>query len=144
MCRPPPWWQPDVFAPRLPALRARARIKAAVRAWFAARSFDEVETPVLQLSPGNETHVAGFATSLRADDGSASTLYLHSSPEFACKKLLAAGVPRLFTQAPVFRNGTVPAPRSTISSPIARRCCASRRRRPARRSCAIADARPIR
>ena len=104
MARPSPWWQPDVFAPRLPALRARARIKAAVRAWFAAQGFDEVETPVLQVSPGNETHIAGFATTLRADDGSASTLYLHASPEFACKKLLAAGVPRLFTMAPVFRN----------------------------------------
>ena len=104
MSRRSPWWQPDVFAPRLPALRARARIKAAVRAWFAAQGFDEVETPALQVSPGNETHIAGFATTLRADDGSASTLYLHASPEFTCKKLLAAGVPRLFTLAPVFRN----------------------------------------
>ena len=104
MSQRPPWWQPDVFAPRLPALRARARIKAAVRGWFAARGFDEVETPVLQVSPGNETHIAGFATSLRADDGTASTLYLHSSPEFTCKKLLAAGVPRLFTLTPVFRD----------------------------------------
>ncbi len=104
MSRRPPWWQPDVFAPRLPALRARARIKAAVRGWFAARGFDEVETPVLQVSPGNETHIGALATTLRADDGGASTLYLHSSPEFACKKLLAAGVPRLFTLAPVFRD----------------------------------------
>ncbi len=104
MVQPSPWWHPDVFAPRLPVLRARARIKAGLRAWFASRGFDEVETPVLQVSPGNETHVAAFATTMLADDGAASTLYLHASPEFACKKLLAAGVPRLFTLAPVFRN----------------------------------------
>jgi lysyl-tRNA synthetase class 2 len=37
-------------------------------------------------------------------DGAASALYLHTSPEFACKKLLAAGEPRLFTVAKVYRN----------------------------------------
>ncbi len=100
---PPPWHR-ERFSARLPRLQARARIKEAVRCFFRERDFFEVETPVLQVSPGNETHISAFATALVSADGSASPLYLHSSPEFACKKLLAAGVPRLFTFAPVFRN----------------------------------------
>jgi lysyl-tRNA synthetase class 2 len=104
MLRLSPWWRNDVFGPRLPALRIRGRVKAAVRGWFADQGFDEVDTPVLQVSPGNETHIAGFATRLLGPDGSVAPMFLQSSPEFACKKLLAAGVPRLFTMAPVFRN----------------------------------------
>ncbi len=104
MHRRSPWWHPAVFAPRLPTLRLRARLKAALRDWFLAQGFDEVETPVLQVSPGNETHVAAFATTLIADNGDAAPMYLHSSPEFTCKAMLAAGVPRLFTLGPVFRN----------------------------------------
>lgn len=99
-----PWWRPDSFARRRPALKARQRIKSAVRRYFLDADFDEVETPVLQVSPGNETHISAFATQILHPDGSTQPLYLHSSPEFACKKLLAAGVPRLFTLAPVFRN----------------------------------------
>jgi len=84
---------------------ARGRIMAAVRAWFEAQAFVEVETPILQVSPGNETHLHAFATELAAPTGERSRLYLHTSPEFACKKLLAAGEKRLFTFARVFRNG---------------------------------------
>jgi lysyl-tRNA synthetase class 2 len=102
---PSPWWNPDVFADRRPALLARGRIMAAVRQWFAAQNFVEVETPILQVSPGNETHLHAFATELAAPAGERSRLYLHTSPEFACKKLLAAGERRLFTFARVFRNG---------------------------------------
>ena len=101
----PPWWQPHGFADRLPVLRQRSAIKAALRGYFDRAGFVEVETPILQISPGNETHIAAFATSLVGSDGRASPMYLHTSPEFACKKLLAAGIPRLFTFAPVFRNG---------------------------------------
>ena len=104
MTRPLPWWAPEVFSRRLDRLRTRARIKDAIRRWFIDRGFDEVETPALQVSPGNETHIAPFATALLRADGSSAPLYLHTSPEFACKKLLTAGVPRLCTFAPVFRN----------------------------------------
>jgi len=101
----PPWWRPDVYADRRPFLLARGRILAAIRGFFAARGFVEVETPVLQRSPGNEVHLHAFATTLEAADGApAGRLYLHTSPEFACKKLIAAGEPRLFTLARVFRN----------------------------------------
>ena len=104
MTRLTPWWRPDIFNRRLPLLRARARIKAEARAYFLARDFDEVETPILQVSPGNETHIASFATTLTRDDGGTRPMHLHTSPEFACKTLLAAGLSRVFTLAPVFRN----------------------------------------
>ena len=77
---------------------------AALRAWFTARDFVEVETGALQVSPGNETHLHAFATALAAPDGAASALYLRTSPEFACKKLLAAGERRIVEFAKVFRN----------------------------------------
>ena len=99
-----PWWAPHVYADRRPFLAARNRISAAFRAWFAGRDFTEVETAILQASPGNEAHLHAFATELIAADASRTPLYLHTSPEFAAKKLLAAGEPRLFTFARVFRN----------------------------------------
>jgi lysyl-tRNA synthetase class 2 len=101
---PSPWWDKDVFADRRPFLLARGRILAGLREWFRRRGFLEVETPVLQISPGNETHLHAFATELAAPGGARSRRYLHTSPEFACKKLLAAGEPRIFTFARVFRN----------------------------------------
>jgi len=99
-----PWWAPHVYADRRPFLAARNRISAAFRAWFGARDFAEVETAILQVSPGNEAHLHAFATELIAPDASRTPLYLHTSPEFAAKKLIAAGEPRLFTFARVFRS----------------------------------------
>ena len=100
-----PWWHRDVHADRRPFLLGRARIQAALRRWFDARGFIEVDPSILQASPGNEAHLHAFATELAAVDGTArGRLYLHTSPEFACKKLLAAGETRLFTFAHVFRN----------------------------------------
>ena len=78
---------------------------SAWRRGFEARGFTEVETAALQVSPGNEAHIGAFATQLLGPDGERRTLYLHSSPEFACKKLLAAGEERIFCFARVFRNG---------------------------------------
>jgi lysyl-tRNA synthetase class 2 len=102
MMRPSPWWRPDVFAARRPALAARGRLAAAIRADFAAAGLVEVDTPALQVSPGNETHISAFATAVLGDPP--LPMYLHSSPEFACKKLLAAGAGDLFTFAHAFRN----------------------------------------
>ncbi|QIB35909.1 EF-P lysine aminoacylase EpmA [Ancylobacter pratisalsi] len=100
-----PWWSPSIHADRRPFLMARQRVIGAIRAFFAARDFVEVETPLLQISPGNETHLKAFATTLEAPDGTQAKRYLHTSPEFTAKKLLAAGETRLFTLARVFRNG---------------------------------------
>jgi lysyl-tRNA synthetase class 2 len=72
---------------------------------FAAHDFIEVDTAALQASPGNEAHIGAFATLLTGPGGEKRPLYLHTSPEFACKKLLAAGEERIFTFAHVFRNG---------------------------------------
>src|ERR1700676_3266656 len=102
--RSSPFWHPMVHADRRPALLARGRIVGALRAWFAAEDFVEVETGALQVSPGNEMHLHAFVTTLVAPDGTASPLYLRTSPEFACKKLLAAGERRIVEFAKVFRN----------------------------------------
>jgi lysyl-tRNA synthetase class 2 len=99
-----PWWAPHVYADRRPFLIARARITAALRAWFGRQNFVEVETAILQASPGNEAHLHAFSTELIGPDAARTALYLHTSPEFAAKKLLAAGEERLFTFARVFRN----------------------------------------
>ena len=99
-----PWWDKNRHADRRPFLLARAKIKAAIRAWFDDQGFVEVETGCLQVSPGNETHLHAFKTELTRPDLISQTLYLHTSPEFACKKLLAAGETKIFTFAPVFRN----------------------------------------
>ena len=75
-----------------------------MRAWFEARGFTEVEAAALQVSPGNEAHLHAFATEAIGPDGARTPLYLHTSPEFACKKLLAAGERRIFDFARVWRN----------------------------------------
>jgi lysyl-tRNA synthetase class 2 len=99
-----PFWLPGPHAARRPYLLARGRIAASLRVWFAGRGFVEVETAALQVSPGNETHLHAFATALIGPGEEARQLYLHTSPEFACKKLLAAGETRIFDFARVFRN----------------------------------------
>jgi lysyl-tRNA synthetase class 2 len=105
MPAPSPWWDPGRHADRRPFLLARGRIMAAFRRWFDRHGFVEVETPILQASPGNEAHLHAFATTLVGADGEdVGPLYLHTSPEFGCKKLLAAGESRIATFARVFRN----------------------------------------
>ena len=98
------WWDPQRHADRQPLLRLKGRIKAGLRAWFEERAFTEVECGALAVSPGNEAHLHAFATSLTGPDGAARPLYLHTSPEFAAKKLLAAGETKIFEFARVFRN----------------------------------------
>lgn len=104
MSRPSPWWQPDVHEDRRPFLLARNRLKSALRAFFEADGFVEVEGAILQVSPGNETHLHAFSTERIDPDLSRTTLYLHTSPEFSAKKLVAAGERRIFDFARVFRN----------------------------------------
>ncbi|MGD9916047.1 MAG: EF-P lysine aminoacylase EpmA [Rhizobiaceae bacterium] len=99
-----PWWSPHVHADRRPRLMARNRMADATKAWFARNGFVEVQTTTLQVSPGNEAHLSAFATEALLPDGSRRPFYLHTSPEFACKKLLAAGEERLFSFGPVYRN----------------------------------------
>jgi lysyl-tRNA synthetase class 2 len=99
------WWRPDRLAARRANLEARLRITAAIRRFFANRDFLEVETPSLQVSPGLEPHLMAFSTELVTEHGARLPRHLHTSPEFAMKKLLVAGLPRIFQLARVFRNG---------------------------------------
>jgi lysyl-tRNA synthetase class 2 len=103
MANRPRFWAPDAHAARRPFLIARGGIARAVRDLFAAREFVEVETATLQVSPGNETHVHAMETELASPTGR-DWRYLRTSPEFACKKLLAAGEQRIFELARCFRN----------------------------------------
>ena len=93
-----------MHADRRPFLLGRNAIQAALRSFFAANDFIEVDTATLQVSPGNEAHLHAFATEGLTIDGRAAPLYLHTSPEFACKKLLAAGERRIACFAHVYRN----------------------------------------
>jgi elongation factor P--(R)-beta-lysine ligase len=111
------WWDAQNHADRRPLLLKRGRLKAAIRAHFEAQGFIEVECGALVASPGNETHLHAFETSLTGPDTSSRALYLHTSPEFAAKKLLAAGEERIFDFARVFRNrerGRLHAPEFTM------------------------------
>ena len=83
---------------------ARGAVTKAIRAWFDEQGFVEVETGILQVSPGNEIHLHAPRTELRRADGSRATRYLRTSPEFAAKKLLAAGEKQIFEFARVFRD----------------------------------------
>ncbi|MBN9304604.1 MAG: EF-P lysine aminoacylase GenX [Devosia sp.] len=99
-----PWWSPARHADRRPVLLARNRIEAAIRAYFARHDFVLVDPPGLQRSPGNEAHLHAFSTELIDEAGRAETRYLHTSPEFSMKKLLAAGERRIASIGHVWRN----------------------------------------
>lgn len=99
-----PFWTPGRHLDRRPFLQARGVIAGSLRGFFAEQGFVEVETSVLQVSPGNETHLHAPRTELIRPDGSRASRYLRTSPEFACKKLLAAGEERIFEFARVFRD----------------------------------------
>jgi lysyl-tRNA synthetase class 2 len=98
------FWNQVRYAERREWLLIRARVSTFLRRWFCAKDFIEVQPAALQVSPGNETHLHGFRTALISPDGSLHDAYLHTSPEFAMKKLLAAGEQQIFSLTGVFRN----------------------------------------
>jgi len=89
--------------------RARQRMYGALRGHFARLGYEEVETPILVPAPGMEPHITAFEVPFvpETDAGQRRTLYLHTSPEYAMKRLLADGAGRIFQIARVFRNGEV-------------------------------------
>ncbi len=99
-----PWWDATRHTDRRPLLLARGRIQTAIRGWLGENGFTEVDPVALQTSPGNEAHLHAFATSAIGNDGQARPMFLHTSPEFAMKKLLAAGETRIAAFAHVWRN----------------------------------------
>lgn len=100
------WWHPDNFSQKQQNLAVRSTVIKTVRGYFDAMDFAEVETPILQVSPVMDTHIHAFKTELKGIDLQVqSTPYLHTSPEFAMKKLMVAGVDKLYQICHVFRNG---------------------------------------
>lgn len=96
-------WLP---AADLATLRVRADLLARIRAFFAARQVLEVETPALSTAGITDPHLASFATPYSGPGARCGqTLYLHTSPEFPMKRLLAAGSGCIYQVARVFRNG---------------------------------------
>lgn len=115
--RETPWWDAARHADRRPALTARNRIRRALAGWFDDAGFTEVDPAGLAISPGNEAHLHAFATDAIGTDGGQRRMYLHTSPEFAMKKLLAAGETRIFAFSHVWRNrerGPLHAPEFTM------------------------------
>ncbi len=100
-----PEWHPDRLADRMAALQRRARLTRATRAFFEQRGYTEVETPYAVRAPGEEVHLRPYATAFEAADGALQKLWLHTSPEFAMKRLLAGGIGPIFQLARVWRNG---------------------------------------
>lgn len=99
------WWHPDDFSRRRANLETRAAVISALRRFFDQREFAEVETPILQICPVIDTHILAFATDLKSIDRQIERrLYLHTSPEFAMKKLLVAGMKNIYQICHVFRN----------------------------------------
>jgi elongation factor P--(R)-beta-lysine ligase len=98
------WWSPSRHADRRPLLLARNRIQSALRGRLLEEGFTEVDPAALAISPGNEAHLHGFRTDMIGNDAALRTMYLHTSPEFAMKKLLAAGETRIHTFSRVWRN----------------------------------------
>ena len=94
---------------RWAAARARAKLYASLRASLAAAGYLEVETPCLVPAPGMEPHITAFEVPFlpEMDVGRPRPLYLHTSPEYAMKRLLADGSGPIFQVCKVFRNGEV-------------------------------------
>jgi lysyl-tRNA synthetase class 2 len=90
-------WEPERLAARLPYLRRRSQLTTATRSFFTARGYTEVETPYAVPAPGEEVHLQAFGVR-------PGQKYLHTSPEFAMKKLLAGGAGPIFQFARVWRD----------------------------------------
>ncbi len=82
----------------------RAKIIRAIRDFFWQRDFLEVETPIVSAVPGQETYLEIFDTEVSDDRGKKFSAALNTSPEFAMKKLLAAGFENIFQITKAFRN----------------------------------------
>lgn len=96
-------WQPSAS---LEALRLRARLNAAVRAFFAERGVLEVESPVLSRGGNTDPNIASFSLEFSGrTDGAPRTRWLRTSPEYPLKRLLAAGVGDCYELGRVFRDG---------------------------------------
>ena len=111
MQSPSPWWSPERHADRRPMLIARNRVVSAIRGWFEARAFTEVETAALQISPGNEAHLHAFATQALSPD---EALMLASCAEL---NATACGPHRLAKRPTTHRKTSRPTERRRNETP---------------------------
>ena len=96
-------WAPAADAQ---AIHLRARLNAAIRGFFARRNVLEVETPVLSLAGNTDPNIASFSLQFSGrTEGAPRTRWLRTSPEFALKRLLAAGIGDCYELGRVFRDG---------------------------------------
>ena len=75
-----------------------------IRDFFAMEGFSEIETPLMVSAPGMEPNLSPFKTTLHDEKGNKTSAYLVTSPEYPCKKMLAAGMEKIFSLGKVFRN----------------------------------------
>jgi lysyl-tRNA synthetase class 2 len=92
-------WRPSA---NLAALRRRAQALGTTRDFFAARNVLEVETPALINAPVSDVNIGSVRVDMPGRD--AGPLFLHTSPEYAMKRLLAAGSGDIFQVCHVFRG----------------------------------------
>ena len=105
MTVPSPWWDRDVYADRRPFLLARGRIHVGAAGLVSrAAAFSRSRPRRCRSRPATRPTCMPSRPSWRRRAAARTRAHLHTSPEFACKKLLAAGEPRIFTFARVFRN----------------------------------------
>ncbi len=98
------WWKPDLYLKNQSNRLARMTTLQTIRNYFVQDAFYEVDTPALQISPGLEVHLQAFQTTFNNPIGDTETMYLHTSPEFTMKKLIVAGLPRIFQLCHTYRN----------------------------------------
>jgi len=97
-----------VFERKLPFLLNKNKIISAIKNFFQTENFIEVDTPILQYSPGMEVHLFAFETTFdNINNTDKQKLYLHTSPEFSMKKLLSFGLENIYQFTHTFRNEVI-------------------------------------
>lgn len=96
-------WQPSA---KLKTLQIRAQILADIRKYFAENEVLEVETPILSQATSTDPNIESFRSTYYGPGyAQGRDVYLHTSPEFAMKRLLAAGSGAIYQLCKVFRQG---------------------------------------
>ncbi len=102
------WWKPENYMKNADKRIARMCVMKEIRHFFESEGFAEVDTPALQVCPGMEVHLKAFTTELDSPLGELSvTRHLHTSPELSMKKLLVAGLPKIYQLCHCYRNEAI-------------------------------------
>ena len=99
------WWQPEKYKEHLLERQIRIQVIRSLREYFDKEGFCEVDTPALQVCPGMEVHLKAFSTEMVSPLGEeAKVRHLHTSPELSMKKLIVAGMPKIYQICHCYRN----------------------------------------